>query len=51
MTRSCIEAALRKGGHGDVMIVIGGVSVGAHDLVKPALDAVGAQTDLWRVAG
>ena len=46
---SAIEAALRKGLEGDVVIVIGGVSVGAHDLVKPALSAVGAQTDLWRV--
>ena len=46
---SSIETALRKGVEGDVVIVIGGVSVGAHDLVKPALDAVGAQTDLWRV--
>ena len=44
-----IEAALRKGIEGDVVIVIGGVSVGARDLVKPALNAVGAQTDLWRV--
>lgn len=44
-----IEAALRKGIKGDVVVVIGGVSVGAHDLVKPALDAVRAQTDLWRV--
>ena len=46
---NAIEAALRKGIEGDVVIVIGGVSVGAHDLVKPALNAVGAQTDLWRV--
>ena len=46
---SSIEAALRKGLEGDVVIVIGGVSVGARDLVKPALNAVGAQTDLWRV--
>ena len=44
-----IEGALRRGLEGDVVIVIGGVSVGARDLVKPALDAVGAQTDLWRV--
>jgi molybdopterin molybdotransferase len=44
-----IEAALRKGIEGDVVIVVGGVSVGAHDLVKPALNAVGAQTDLWSV--
>jgi molybdopterin molybdotransferase len=46
---SSVEAGLRKGIEGDVVIVIGGVSVGAHDLVKPALNAVGAQTDLWRV--
>ena len=46
---SSIKAALQKGVEGDVVIVIGGVSVGAHDLVKPALNAVGAQTDLWRV--
>jgi molybdopterin molybdotransferase len=46
---SSIEAALRKGCAGDVVIVIGGVSVGAHDLVKPALNAIGAETDLWRV--
>jgi molybdopterin molybdotransferase len=44
-----IEAALRNGIEGDVVIVIGGVSVGARDLVKPALDAVGAETNLWRV--
>jgi molybdopterin molybdotransferase len=46
---SAIEVAMRKGLEGNVLIVIGGVSVGAHDLVKPALNAVGAQTDLWRV--
>jgi molybdopterin molybdotransferase len=46
---TAIEAALRKGLNHHVLIVIGGVSVGARDLVKPALNAVGAQTDLWRV--
>jgi molybdopterin molybdotransferase len=46
---SAIEAALRKGLDRDVLIVLGGVSVGARDLVKPALTAIGAQTDLWRV--
>ncbi len=45
-----IEAALRKGLESDVVVVVGGVSVGARDLVKPALAAVGAQTDLWRVS-
>lgn len=33
----------------DVLVVSGGVSVGAHDVVKDAFDAVG-QVDLWRVA-
>jgi len=45
-----IEAAMRKGLEYDVLVVVGGVSVGARDLVKPALAAVGAQTDLWRVS-
>ncbi|HEY2614638.1 MAG TPA: gephyrin-like molybdotransferase Glp, partial [Chthoniobacterales bacterium] len=47
---SSIEAALRRGLAYDVLIIIGGVSVGARDLVKPALGSIGAQTDLWRVA-
>ena len=45
-----IEAALRKGLEQDVLVIVGGVSVGARDLVKPALASVGAQTDLWRVS-
>jgi molybdopterin molybdotransferase len=45
-----IEDALRHGLEFEVIIVLGGVSVGARDLVKPALNAVGAETDLWRVA-
>jgi len=46
---SSIESALREGLTSDVLIIVGGVSVGARDLVKPALDVVGAETDLWRV--
>ncbi len=45
-----IEAAFRDAVQFDVVIVLGGVSVGARDLVKPALNAIGAQTDLWRVS-
>jgi molybdopterin molybdotransferase len=45
-----IEAALRRGLEHDVLVIVGGVSVGARDLVKPSLAAVGAQTDLWRVS-
>jgi molybdopterin molybdotransferase len=33
-----------------VLICIGGVSVGDHDLVKPALANLGVSTDFWRVA-
>jgi molybdopterin molybdotransferase len=45
-----IQETLREALQVEVVIVLGGVSVGAHDLVKPALGAVGAETDLWRVA-
>jgi molybdopterin molybdotransferase len=47
---SVIEAALRRSLSYDVLVIVGGVSVGARDLVKPALTSVGAQTDLWRVS-
>jgi molybdopterin molybdotransferase len=45
-----IERALRDGIESDVLVVLGGVSVGARDLVKASLNAIGAQTDLWRVS-
>lgn len=45
-----LEAALRRGLAHDVLVIVGGVSVGARDLVKPALTSVGAQTELWRVS-
>ncbi|WCT75302.1 molybdopterin molybdotransferase MoeA [Sphingomonas naphthae] len=34
----------------DVVVTIGGASVGDHDLVRPALAAAGAALDFWRVA-
>jgi molybdopterin molybdotransferase len=40
----------RRGLENDALIVSGGVSVGDRDLVKPALRALGAEIDLWRVA-
>ena len=45
-----IEAALGRGLEHDVLVIVGGVSVGARDLVRPALTSVGAETDLWRVS-
>lgn len=33
----------------DVIVTSGGASVGDHDLVRPALEAIGASLDFWRV--
>lgn len=46
-TRAAIEDALRSS---DVLVTIGGVSVGDHDVVKPALEAAGVTLDFWKVA-
>ncbi len=49
--RAATEAAL--GGAlqaADLLVISGGVSVGRHDHVKAALDALGVQERFWRVA-
>jgi len=43
-TRAALEAGLA----GDVLVVSGGVSVGPHDHVKPALSALGVEEVFWR---
>lgn len=35
---------------GDVLVVCGGMSMGPHDHVRPALEALGARCDLFRIA-
>ncbi len=45
--RQAIESALEGS---DVVFTIGGVSVGDHDLVRPALEASGVSIDFWKVA-
>lgn len=45
-TMRAIESALAA----DFIISTGGVSAGAYDFVKDALDALGAQTKFWQVA-
>ncbi len=50
-TPAATEAALREALEAaDVVVVSGGVSVGPHDHVKPALDAVGVAERFWGVA-
>ncbi len=46
-TEQGLAAALQTG---DLVIVVGGVSVGPHDHVKPALAALGVEQRFWRVA-
>jgi molybdopterin molybdotransferase len=46
-TERAFAAALEDA---DVVVTVGGVSVGDHDLVRPALEAVGVKLDFWRVA-
>jgi molybdopterin molybdotransferase len=45
-TRRALEAALRA----DVTVVCGGVSVGEHDHVRPALADLGAEEVFWGIA-
>ena len=42
--------ALQQASDVDVVVTSGGASVGDHDLVKPALEAWGAEIDFWKVA-
>lgn len=44
-----IEAALRKALGADVVITMGGVSVGAYDLVQEAFANVGIEPGFWKV--
>jgi molybdopterin molybdotransferase len=34
----------------DLLLTVGGVSVGDHDVVRPALERAGVELDFWRVA-
>jgi len=45
-TISCLSSLAAES---DVIIVSGGVSVGDHDHIKPALNALGLEPELWRV--
>jgi molybdopterin molybdotransferase len=46
-TEAALDAALNES---DLLVTVGGVSVGDHDLVRPALEAIGVNLDFWRVA-
>lgn len=46
-TERAFAAALEES---DVLVTVGGVSVGDYDLVRPALQSLGVELDFWRVA-
>ena len=45
-----IIAALDAAESADLIVTSGGASVGDHDLIRPALEAWGAEIDFWRIA-
>ncbi len=47
--RDALAAALGAAG-GDIIVTIGGASVGDHDLVVPVLRDLGAAIDFWKIA-
>ena len=49
-TRDALLAALGSAAYADLIVTSGGASVGDHDLLQPALTALGAETMFWRVA-
>lgn len=49
-TRDATIAALETALESDFVLSSGGVSVGAYDFVKEALEALGAETKFWRVS-
>ncbi|HET7753519.1 MAG TPA: gephyrin-like molybdotransferase Glp [Anaeromyxobacteraceae bacterium] len=49
-TEASLADALAAARGCDVLLTLGGVSVGERDLVRAALESAGAQLDFWRVA-
>jgi molybdopterin molybdotransferase len=47
---AALAAALDRADDADLIVTSGGVSVGDHDLIRPALEAWGAKIDFWRIA-
>ena len=47
---SALAEALNLADDVDILVTSGGASVGDHDLLRPALQAWGAELDFWKVA-
>ncbi len=44
--RECAERASEA----DILVTVGGASVGDHDLIQPVLTSLGLRVDFWRIA-
>lgn len=49
-TREDLDAHIARAADADLLLTIGGASVGEHDLVRPALMDAGYAIDFWRIA-
>jgi len=49
-TRESLDAHIARAGDADLLLTIGGASVGEHDLVRPALMDAGYEIGFWRIA-
>ena len=49
-TSDALATAFVAAQDADIIVTIGGASVGDHDLVKPVLQSLGARLDFWRIA-
>lgn len=46
--REAVEKAVAA--KADILVTIGGASVGDHDLIRPTLSAMGMELDFWKIA-
>jgi molybdopterin molybdotransferase len=49
-TRASLDAKIAEAADADILVTLGGASVGDHDLVGPALAACGMALDFWKIA-
>ena len=49
-TRDSLSEKILQAGDADVLVTIGGASVGDHDLVGPVLSEAGMALDFWKIA-
>ena len=49
-TTEALIQGIGRGADADVLVTLGGASVGDHDLVQHALDSLGMTLDFWKIA-